>query len=80
MLSRTTLIRGGAFDDDSDDDSDMSDFDFDNGGLPSGIEWVTGGDPTNGGDDAGLTPTFDNSTDPSDFLFTFRRRDSAATA
>ena len=30
MLSRTTLISGGAFDDDSDDDSDMSDFDFDN--------------------------------------------------
>ncbi|KAL3764098.1 hypothetical protein ACHAWU_003910 [Discostella pseudostelligera] len=30
MQSRITLIRGGAFDDDSDDESDMSDFDFDN--------------------------------------------------
>jgi hypothetical protein len=26
-----------------------------------------------------VTPTFDNTTDPDDFLFTFRRRDEAAT-
>ena len=28
--------------------------DFDNGGLATGIEWVLGGDPTNGSDDADL--------------------------
>ena len=54
-----------------------ADFDFDNGGLPTGIEWVTGGNPSDGGDDASVTPTFSN-THPSNFLFTFRRRDAAA--
>lgn len=54
-----------------------ADLDFDNGGLPTGIEWVTGGDPSVGSDDPGFTPTFSN-THPSNFLFTFRRRDSAA--
>jgi alpha-galactosidase len=52
--------------------------DFDGGSLPTGIEWVVGGDPTHGGDDAGLAPTLDATTDPSGkFLFTYRRRDGA---
>jgi hypothetical protein len=51
--------------------------DFDNGGLDTGIEWVVGGDPTLGSDDAGNAPTLDNS-DPSDFKFVFKRRDDAA--
>lgn len=50
--------------------------DFDGGSLATGIEWVVGGDPTNGGDDAGRAPTFSN-TDPENFVFTFRRRDAA---
>ena len=52
--------------------------DFDNGGLDTGIEWVVGGDPTNGSDDAGKTPTFNNS-DPNNFVFTYLRRDAANT-
>jgi hypothetical protein len=55
-----------------------ADLDFDNGGLATGIEWVTGGDPSVGSDDPGVTPTVNN-TDPSNFLFTFRRRDTAAS-
>jgi hypothetical protein len=52
--------------------------DFDKGGLPTGIEWVVGGDPTLGSDDAGLAPAIDNTTDPDGkFLFTFRRSDAA---
>ena len=50
--------------------------DFDRGGLTTGIEWVVGGDPTSGGDDAAKAPTFNNS-DPDHFLFTYRRRDAA---
>jgi hypothetical protein len=52
--------------------------DFDNGGLDTGIEWVVGGDPTNGSDDAGKTPTFNNS-DPNNFVFSYLRRDAANT-
>jgi hypothetical protein len=52
--------------------------DFDRGGLPTGIEWVVGGDPTQGSDDAGLAPTLDTASDPDGkFLFTYRRRDAA---
>ena len=52
--------------------------DFDGGGLPTGIEWVVGGNPTQGGDDAGLTPTINNTADPDGkFLFTYRRSDAA---
>jgi hypothetical protein len=50
--------------------------DFDNGGLDTGIEWVVGGDPTLGSDDAGKSPTFSNS-DPNNFVFTYKRRDAA---
>ncbi len=53
--------------------------DFDHGGLPTGIEWVVGGDPTKGIDDAGLAPTFDNTTDGDYFIFTYRRSDAANT-
>ena len=49
--------------------------DFDYGGLPTGIEWVVVGDPTNGSDDIGKTPTFDNTTDPNYFIYTYRRSD-----
>jgi hypothetical protein len=52
--------------------------DFDGGGLPTGIEWVVGGDPTDSTDDAGITPTLDTTSDPDDkLLFTFRRSDAA---
>ncbi len=50
--------------------------DFDAGGLETGLEWVLGGDPTDGSDDAGIAPTFDNS-DPNNFVFTFKRSDDA---
>ncbi len=53
------------------------DLDFENDGLESGIEWVVGGDPT-ANDAASVAPTFDNSSDPANFLFSFRRRDAAA--
>jgi len=52
------------------------DADFDGGGLSTGIEWVLGGDPTDGSDDAGRAPAFHNN-DPDNFTFTFRRRDVA---
>jgi hypothetical protein len=53
--------------------------DFDKGGLPTGIEWVVGGDPTQSGDDTGFAPTFDATTDlDGKFLFTYRRRNDAA--
>lgn len=54
------------------------DVDFDNGGLANGIEWVTGGDPAIGNDDASVTPVSNNTGDPNNLLFTFRRRDAAA--
>ncbi|MCX6878938.1 MAG: hypothetical protein NTW21_34780 [Verrucomicrobia bacterium] len=53
--------------------------DFDGGGLMTGIEWVCGGDPTNGSDDASVAPTFDNTSDPDFFIFIFRRSDAANT-
>jgi hypothetical protein len=52
-------------------------FDFDAGGLATGVEWVVGGDPTVGSDDAGNAPIFNNS-DPNKFVFSFNRRDLAA--
>ena len=52
--------------------------DPDGGGLATGIEWVVKGDPTNPSDDASVTPTFDNTSDPSNFLFVFRRAAAAA--
>ncbi|MFZ9938032.1 MAG: beta strand repeat-containing protein, partial [Luteolibacter sp.] len=52
--------------------------DFDAGGLATALEWVLGGDPTNGADDAGISPTMDNTTDPEFFIFTYRRADAAA--
>ncbi|QTN33652.1 hypothetical protein HZ994_15485 [Akkermansiaceae bacterium] len=54
-----------------------ADLDFDNGGLATGIEWVVGGNPTDGNDDPGLAPTIDNTTDPDFLIFTFRRTDAA---
>ena len=49
--------------------------DFDGGGLPTGIEWVVGGDPTDPGDDAGLAPT--GATDGTYLVFTYQRTDAA---
>ncbi len=49
--------------------------DFDNGGLDTGIEWVVGGDPTDGSDDAGNTPTV--SEDGTYLVFTYNRTDAA---
>jgi hypothetical protein len=57
---------------------DSPTLDFDGGGLETGIEWVVGGDPTAAGDDAGNAPTLDNSN-ATHFIFTFKRRDAAAT-
>lgn len=54
------------------------DLDFDDDGLASGVEWIVDGDPT-ANDTAAAAPTFDNTTNPDDFLFIFRRRDDAAT-
>ena len=51
--------------------------DFDGGGLDTGVEWVVGGDPTEGSDDSSKVPVFDNTTDPDKFLFVFRRSDLA---
>jgi hypothetical protein len=52
--------------------------DFDKGGLPTGIEWVVGGDPADGADDAGLAPGIDTTSSPGNALFVFRRADEAA--
>ena len=52
--------------------------DFDGGGLETGLEWVLGGDPTDPSDDASIAPTFDNTSDPDFFTFTYRRTDEAA--
>lgn len=54
-----------------------ADLDDDLGGLDNAIEWVVGGDPTEGSDDAGLAPTFDNTSDPDFFIFNHRRTDLA---
>ena len=51
--------------------------DFDNGGLDTGVEWVVGGDPTDGSDDASKAPTMDNTSDATYFIFSYRRSDAA---
>ena len=50
--------------------------DFDGGGMQTGIEWVTGGDPTDSSDDAALAPTV--SEDETYVSFTYLRTDAAA--
>ena len=53
--------------------------DNDRGGLPNGIEWVLGGNPTQSGDDAGLAPTINSTSVPNGkFLFTYRRSNAAS--
>ena len=54
-------------------------FDFDGGGLATGIEWVVGGDPTTATDDAAKAPTCDTTSDPAYLTFTYRRSDAANT-
>lgn len=51
--------------------------DCDGGGLPTAIEWVVQGDPTNPADDASVMPTLDSTTDAKHFLFVFRRTAAA---
>lgn len=51
-------------------DTDES-LDFDLGGLETGIEYVVGGDPTDGSDDISLAPT--SSVVGTDLVFEFRR-------
>ena len=55
-------------------DADL-DVDFDGGSLNNGIEFVVGGNPTDGLDDAVLAPTFVEVA--GGFLFTFRRTDAS---
>jgi hypothetical protein len=55
----------------------FANIDFDGGGLETGLEWIVGGDPTVASDDAGNTPTLNNS-DPNTLKFVFKRRDDAA--
>ena len=50
-------------------------FYFDNGGLDTGVEWVVGGDPADGSDDAGNAPRV--SEDGTYLVFTYNRRDDA---
>lgn len=52
--------------------------DFDHGGLATGIEWVVGGDPATGGDDVGLAPTLDTTSDPDGKIRFIYRRSTAA--
>ena len=52
-----------------------ADVDFENDGLPSGIEWVVGGNPT-AADGPSVAPVLD-SADPSKLIFVFRRTDEA---
>ncbi|MFC7339068.1 beta strand repeat-containing protein [Haloferula chungangensis] len=49
--------------------------DFDEGGLATGIEYVVGGDPTDGSDDAGMAPIV--SSTGAELIFEFRRSDMA---
>jgi autotransporter-associated beta strand protein len=49
--------------------------DFDKGGLDTGVEYVVGGDPSDGSDDAELAPTVEDID--SNLVFTFRRSDLA---
>ncbi|MCH7225035.1 hypothetical protein [Haloferula sp. A504] len=58
--------------------------DFDHGGLATGLEWVLGGDPTNGGDDGSLGPeVLDTDSEDNKVEIVFRRfveaKDDAST-
>lgn len=50
--------------------------DFDGGGISTGLEYVLGGDPTSGTDDASIEPVMDRS-DATYFIYTYRRSDVA---
>lgn len=49
--------------------------DFDNGGLPTGIEWVLGSDPTNHSDDKGVAPEWGRLF--GSYIFNYRRTDTS---
>ena len=53
--------------------------DFDGGGLPTSIEWVVGGDPTDGGDDHGPEPVGVATSAPEHVRFHYRLRNEAAS-
>jgi Carbohydrate esterase, sialic acid-specific acetylesterase len=52
--------------------------DYDGGSLPTGIEWVVGGDPTNGSDDAALAPTIQAAAEPGFHTITYHLSNEAA--
>jgi hypothetical protein len=52
--------------------------DFDGGSLSTGIEWVVGGDPTNGSDDAALAPTIEAAAESGFHIVTYRLSNEAA--
>lgn len=81
-LDATIAPVGGPFDLWAEGFADLTDsqpaLDFDNGGLPTALEWVLGGDPTDATDDGGLAPGIDTASDPGGkVLFSFRRRVAA---
>jgi hypothetical protein len=61
-------------------DDDNPALDFDNGGLATALEWVLGGDPTDPGDDAGIAPTLDPTSDPDGKVLCIFRRSNASNA
>jgi hypothetical protein len=52
--------------------------DFDGGSLPTGIEWIVGGDPTNDSDDAALAPAIQAAAEPGFHTITYRLGNEAA--
>jgi Carbohydrate esterase, sialic acid-specific acetylesterase/Bacterial TSP3 repeat len=80
-LQENVTPPGSAFDDWADDYPGLTtrtpSLDFDGGGLDTGIEWVVGGNPTIGSDDAGLAPTIDRTNPDGKLRFIFRRTTAA---
>lgn len=80
-LHESVTPPGSAFGDWADDYPSLTtrtpSLDFDGGGLDTGIEWVVGGNPTIGSDDASLAPTVDSSNPDGKLRFIFRRTTAA---
>ena len=58
-------------------DSDPE-LDYDGGSLPTGIEWVVGGDPTDGSDDAALAPRIQAAAEAGFHTVTYQLSNEAA--